>query len=102
MSGAKPPDTLGPHELAEWLEALGLPVEGGDERALREQLTDGVLLCQLVNKIKPGSVEIVSLCYHEAKRVKSHALRIWTTGLLLLCGSQVVCVYIATTVLVAL
>lgn len=74
MSGAKPPDSLGPHELAEWLEALGLPVEGEDESRLRDQLVDGVLLCQLVNKIKPGSVEIVSplLCKGPVK--PSHTL----------------------------
>ena len=60
MSGARSPDVLAPWELGEWFEALGLPVEGTQERSLREQLTDGVLLCQLVNKIKPGCVETVS------------------------------------------
>ena len=52
--------TLG--DLQEWLVAMGLEVEGGgDEGAVAEQLRDGVLLCQLINKIKPNSVDVVSI-----------------------------------------
>jgi hypothetical protein len=48
-------------DLREWLQALGLEVEPAeDEGAVAEQLRDGVLLCHLVNKIRPGSVELVS------------------------------------------
>lgn len=60
MSSTKPPEVLDVRDLREWLEALGLTVEAEEERPLREQISDGVLLCQLVNRIKPGSVETVS------------------------------------------
>ena len=61
MSGTKPPDAIDTQDLQEWVEALGLPLEPAeDDRALRNQLRDGIFLCQLVNRIKPGSVENVS------------------------------------------
>ena len=58
MSSTEPSDV---NDLREWLEALGLPLETEEVRPLCEQLRDGALLCQLVNRIRPGSVEIVSL-----------------------------------------
>ena len=61
MSVSKAPETLGLGEFREWLESLGLPLEVEEENPLQRQLGDGVLLCQLVNKIKPGSVENVSI-----------------------------------------
>ena len=60
MSVSKAPETLGLGEFREWLESLGLPLEAEEENPLQRQLGDGVLLCQLVNKIKPGSVDNVS------------------------------------------
>ena len=58
--------TLGLEELEQWLESLGLLQGGGTletEAAvpLQERLKDGVAFCQLVNVIRPGSVEEVSL-----------------------------------------
>lgn len=38
---------------------MGLEIEAEDERNFVDQLRDGVLLCQLVNKIKSGSVDVV-------------------------------------------
>ena len=54
--------TLG--DLQEWFVSVGLGVGAEEEEgAVAEQLKDGVLLCQLVNKIKPNSVEVVrSIC----------------------------------------
>lgn len=49
--------TLG--DLQEWFLSMGLEVEGGDEATVADQLRDGILLCQLINKIKPSSVEVV-------------------------------------------
>ena len=67
MSVSKAPETLGLGEFREWLESLGLSLEAEEENPLQRQLGDGVLLCQLINKIKAGSVENVSIfrcfCY---------------------------------------
>ena len=60
MSAAKNYPQLGEDEFQEWLGSLGLVSPGGEDRPFREQIRDGVLLCQLVNKIRPGSVDIVS------------------------------------------
>ena len=51
-------------ELGEWLQYLGLLPAGEDtaDTPVQEKLKDGILLCQLVNKIKPGSIEDVR-CY---------------------------------------
>ena len=57
MSSTEPSDV---NDVREWLEALGLPIETEEARPLTEQLRDGALLCQLVNRIRPGSVENVS------------------------------------------
>ena len=57
MSSTEPSDV---NDVREWLEALGLPLETEEVRPLAEQLRDGGLLCQLVNRIRPGSVENVS------------------------------------------
>ncbi|KAL5476258.1 hypothetical protein EMCRGX_G026181 [Ephydatia muelleri] len=42
-------------ELHEWITTLGLSLDPDD--SIQEQLRDGILLCQLVNRIKPGSVD---------------------------------------------
>ena len=47
-------------DLQEWCVAMGLEFEAEDERNFVEQLRDGVLLCQLVNAIRSGSVDVVS------------------------------------------
>lgn len=51
--------------LHEWMSSLGVPLsgtlEGDDEDGFLNGLRDGVALCHLVNKIKPGSVENVSI-----------------------------------------
>lgn len=52
-------DSLTLGDLQEWLVAMGLEVEA--EATVAEQLRDGVLLCQLINKIKSSSVDVVSL-----------------------------------------
>lgn len=61
MSVLKPTETLGLTDVQEWLESLGLSLETEEEKPIQDQLRDGILLCQLVNKIKPGSVENVSV-----------------------------------------
>ena len=63
--------TLRQSQYQEWLESLELvpPAAGSegthDKSSLRDLICDGVVLCHLVNKIKPGSVETVSrfLCF---------------------------------------
>ena len=50
--------TLG--DLQEWFVAMGLDVEAAEEGTIADSLRDGVLLCQLVNKIRPSSIEVVS------------------------------------------
>ena len=49
--------------LYEWMTSLGVSLpergEGDGEESSRNGLRDGVALCHLVNKIKPGSVENV-------------------------------------------
>ena len=47
-------------DLQEWFLAMGVEMGAEEETAIAERLRDGVLLCQLVNKIRPGSVELVS------------------------------------------
>lgn len=59
MSGGHKRESISLQDLQEWLGALGLEVEPEDERPLPDQLRDGVVLCQLVNRIKPNSVEVV-------------------------------------------
>lgn len=56
--------TLGPEELEEWLSGLGvLPplAEGDKDTSIQERLRDGIALCQLVNRVKPGSVDGVRI-----------------------------------------
>jgi len=60
VSNTAPAVSLGLSELRDWLVELGLSLQPEAELPVREQLRDGVLLCQLVNKLKPGSVETVS------------------------------------------
>lgn len=72
MSGDSIVKTVGLPELKEWFVYLGLldsseqvggvgdgNEEGGGE-AFQNNLRDGIILCQLVNKIRPGSVDNVS------------------------------------------
>lgn len=66
MSFATKGAQLGEGDVVEWLEQLSLLPSGSlseEPLSLRELLRDGVLLCQLVNKIRPGSVETVSIVY---------------------------------------
>ena len=54
--------TLGPEELEEWLLGMGvLPplAEGDRETGIQLRLRDGVALCQLINRVRPGSVDEV-------------------------------------------
>lgn len=62
MSGGAVVKTLGLEELEQWLEGLGLfqSGEGEKDTPIQERLKDGILLCQLANLIRPGSVEEVS------------------------------------------
>lgn len=64
LSGQGP--TLGLNDVRDWMESLGLSLQPEQTLPLKDQLRDGVLLCQLVNKIRPGSVELVRpQCLHE-------------------------------------
>lgn len=62
--------SLGLSELREWLETLGLSLVPEEDTPVKEQLRDGVLLCQLVNKLRPGSVETVSNCLFSHHAIK--------------------------------
>lgn len=50
----------------EWLNSLlpnlSLPINASDEE-LRGILVDGIVLCQLLNKLKPGCVTEVVICW---------------------------------------
>ena len=74
MSGDSVVKTVGLPELKEWLLYLGLLDSseqvsgvgdgngggGGDgDGAFQNRLRDGIVLCQLVNKIRPGSIDNV-------------------------------------------
>lgn len=79
MSGGSIVKTVGVPEFKEWLVSLGLldsseQVSGGGDgnkggggggddnvRAFQGMLRDGITLCQLVNKIRPGSVDNVRI-----------------------------------------
>ena len=64
MSLATKGAQLGEGDVRDWLEQLSLLPSPSSEEAsvpVRELIRDGVLLCQLVNKIRPGSVDTVSL-----------------------------------------
>ena len=73
MSSSSVVKTVGIPELLEWLVSLGLLEPSGEhlsERGgngaaedldARQKLRDGVALCHLVNKIKPGSVDKVRI-----------------------------------------
>lgn len=67
MSSGSVVKTVGVREFQEWLVSLGLlePSEvqgterGAEDFDVRDKLRDGVVLCHLVNKIRPGSVDNV-------------------------------------------
>ena len=64
--------TLGPEELEEWLLGLSVlpPSQGGEgDGTIRERLRDGVALCQLMNKLKPGSVDEVRYSHIHRKQL---------------------------------
>ncbi len=44
-------------QLGEWAVSLGEEVQA----PFQEKIKDGILLCKLMNRIKPGSIEEVSL-----------------------------------------
>ena len=72
MSGDKR-ESLSLADVQEWLCAMGFEVEAVDEGSVTEQLRDGVLLCQLVNRIKPNSVEVVRTCMLAKSTAGRHA-----------------------------
>lgn len=51
--------SLGPEELEEWLLGLGVLPPTDREMSIHDRLRDGIALCQLVNRVKPGSVDEV-------------------------------------------
>ena len=62
MSGGVEPQTSADVEvIGQWLEALGLISADEETGSLPEILSDGTVLCRLANRIKPRSVENVSL-----------------------------------------
>lgn len=59
----------GLEELVEWLEGLGLaPAAGDQDLPLQKRLRDGIFLCQLVNRVRPGAVEEVSDSISQSKQ----------------------------------
>ena len=47
-------------EVCDWVAGLGVAVDGSSMDTFMTSLKDGVLLCQLVNKIRPGMVKKVN------------------------------------------
>lgn len=47
-------------QLKTWLGELGINVTLNEDEDFQDGLRDGVVLCQLVNQVKPGSVDEVS------------------------------------------
>lgn len=46
-------------QLKAWITELGVSLIRNEERDFKDCLRDGVVLCQLVNQVKPGSVDEV-------------------------------------------
>jgi kinesin family member C2/C3 len=45
------------HAAAEWIKAtIGIPIPCESEESFRKELADGVILCHLVNALKPGTI----------------------------------------------
>ena len=63
---------LGEDDFREWLSSLGL-LSSSEDKPFRDQIRDGVLLCQLVNKIRPGSVDTVSSIRQPRHGLRSRA-----------------------------
>lgn len=52
------------HEVIEWIKAK----TGEDASPLGDKLNDGLILCKLVNAIKPGIVKVRNLVMGEERR----------------------------------
>ena len=62
-SGVEPQTSADVEVIGQWLEALGLISADEETGSLPEILADGTVLCRLANRIKPRSVENVSLLW---------------------------------------
>ena len=71
MSAGKNYPQLCEEDFQEWLVCLSLLSSGSEEKPFRERIRDGVVLCQLANKIRPGSVETVSSIFAVNTRASS-------------------------------
>lgn len=60
-ASAEPQTSADVEVIGQWLEALGLISADEETGSLPEILADGTVLCRLANRIKPRSVENVSL-----------------------------------------
>ena len=54
-------------QLKTWLFELEVTMSTSEEEDFKDGLRDGVVLCQLVNQVKPGSVDQVCILvwYHD-------------------------------------
>ena len=48
-------------QLKAWMTELEVNIDTNEDVEFKDGLRDGVVLCQLVNKVKAGSVDEVSL-----------------------------------------